>query len=155
MSSNAGDKRFAPESGASTRSGIPLPWFGNWWRGSHEITIIVTTYCKYITANQQLIDRTSALLWVCTPTMYLMPMYSIYLFNTFPNIESPFLDDSVVRVLLMKLGKNINGSRECSTTFLNGNDSITHRACFPSKDGLHLFTECANLITSFLEGVRI
>ena len=33
MSSNAGDKRFAPESGASVRSGIPLPWFGNWWRG--------------------------------------------------------------------------------------------------------------------------
>jgi hypothetical protein len=46
-------------------------------------------------------------------------MYSIYLFDTFPNIEPPFLDDSVVQMLLTKSEKNINSSRECSTTFIS------------------------------------
>src|ERR1700679_95406 len=88
-------------------------------------------------------------------TTHLMPMYLIYLFDPLPNIEPPFLDDSIIWMLLMKLGKNGDSSRERSTTFLNGNNSITRRACFPSKYGLQLFTEGTNLITSFLEDIRI
>jgi hypothetical protein len=52
----------------------------------------------------------------------------------------------------MKLGKNINGSRECLTTFLDGNDSITRSL----EHVFHkmAFAGCTNIITSFLEDVR-
>ena len=82
-------------------------------------------------------------------------MYLIDLFNPLPNIESSFLNDSIIWMLLVKSGKNINSSREKSTAFLDRDNSITHRTSFPSENGPKLFTECANLIASFFKDVGI
>jgi hypothetical protein len=84
-----------------------------------------------------------------------MPVYLIYPFNPFPDIEPPFLDDSIIWMLIVKSGKNVDSGRESSTAFFDGDNSIARRASFPSENGLHLFTECANLIAGFLKDVRI
>jgi len=86
---------------------------------------------------------------------YLTPIYFVYLLDALPNIETPFLDDSIIWMLLVKSGKNINSSRESSTTFLDGDNPITRSASFPSEYSLQLLVECTDLITSFLEEVRI
>ena len=68
-----------------------------------------------------------------------------------PNIETPFFNDNIICMLLVKS----NSSRERSTAFLDRDDSIPRRTSFPSENGLKLFTECAHLIASFFKDVGI